>query len=68
MSYETQIDDAARRTAITLMRLNEAIDLADAEDYGTIPVSPDTHSPRNNRESQVRYYYRKWFRSQGRMT
>ncbi|MDZ7742973.1 MAG: hypothetical protein U5Q03_14875 [Bacteroidota bacterium] len=59
---ETDIDMAARRTAINLMRLNEALELADAEEYSSQSNGHGMHGKREARPYQLRNYYRNWFR------
>lgn len=47
------LDAAARRTAVNLMRLNEALELDDADAY--------TGRRRMERLKEVRHYYKTWF-------
>lgn len=60
----TDIDEVARQTAIKLMRLNEALDLADAEQYSSQPNSNGI-TKREERRLAVDRYYTEWFRNQG---
>lgn len=62
-----EIDEAARRLAITLMRLNEGLEFQDAEGYSTLPTKPQG-SPRWHREKGLRHFYRDWFTRQARET
>ena len=55
------VDEAARRTAINLMRLSEALDIKDAEGYSQAMVPSGTQSYRRNRINNIRDAYRQWF-------
>ncbi len=59
-----ELDRAARRTAINLMRLNEAVDHLDAETYPTLPKI-NRESQRMHRHRMLDRFYRKWFESKG---
>ena len=55
-------DEAARRTAINLMRLNEAIEMRDAEHYSMRPAG-NGQTVREHRQSIIRSFYKRWFTS-----
>lgn len=57
-----EVDAAARRTAINLMRLNEALDEGDADGYSQA-LNAAHVSHRRARRLQVRNYYKRWFAS-----
>lgn len=51
-------DEAARRTAINLMRLNEALDLKD------IDFAPTRLTQAAQRRRNITNWYKRWFTSQ----
>lgn len=58
-------DEAARRTAINLMRLLEAIEMEDAKEYTDERYFWQHNSPRFDRLRAVARYYRDWFNGRG---
>lgn len=59
---DEHLDDIARRVAIRLMALNEALEIEDAQRYSMIPASQlGWKSPRWHRISLLRDFYRNWF-------
>lgn len=59
---DREIDQMARQLAVRLMRLNEALDMADAEEYSILP-NRNGETRRENRRRNLQTYYRRWFRS-----
>lgn len=60
-----ELDRAARRTAINLMRLNEAIDHDEAERFYSTQLSANRITKREERHYVLNRYYRQWFASKG---
>lgn len=58
---EDTIDQAARRTAINLMRLLETLERRDAEHYSQAKTPVGT-SHRKARRRQIGLFYRQWHR------
>lgn len=63
---DTTIDEAARRTAINLMRLSERIELEDAERSYTDRLTISGETKRQARVRRVREDFRNWFRDHAR--
>lgn len=61
---EQELERAARRTAINLMRLNEALEMAEAESY-TLDRASNRWPKRWNRMIQLRNFYERWFTGHG---
>lgn len=55
------VDQAARRTAINLMRLNEALEMQDAEGYSQTILPSAKKSRRQHRRDELSKFYRRWF-------
>lgn len=61
-AMEHEVDKAARRTAINLMRLNEALEMKDAESY-SLALDDFGNIRRFHRMRLLRNYYKRWFTS-----
>lgn len=63
---DDELDRAARRTAINLMRLNEAVEHADVEHYST-RITRKGWTKQEERRDVLDRHYRDWFNRQGGM-
>lgn len=60
-----EVDEAARRTAINLMRLNETLEMNDADNYSQALDSSHV-SHRQHRRNMLRAFYKDWFTRRAR--
>lgn len=60
-----ELDRAARRTAINLMRLNEAIEHAEVDRIYSTQPNTNGITKREERRSVLDRHYRRWFTNQG---